>query len=941
MPIPDSPDLVLVDASSYLYRAFHALPGLSNSRGEPTGAVLGVLNMLAKFFKECRPKRIGLVFDAPGRTFRDDLFAEYKAHRTPMSDDLRSQIEPLLTILRAQGLPLLRIEGVEADDVIGTLACRAAKAGQTVLISTGDKDMAQLVDGSITLVNTMSNTVLDRSGVKAKFDVFPEQIIDYLALVGDTSDNIPGIEKVGPKTAAKLLNQYGTLDNLIEHVAEVSGKVGDNLRAGLDTLALSRKLATIHCSLDLPITLEELVPSQPEVAHLRELYTRYEFRALLRQLDGVSGDGSGDAGADAMAGRDQSTSAGKSAQPPGSAAAAAVGVPPGEVISEAPREVVRNYETLARWEDLERWLAKLRDAELIVIDAETTSLDYMRAEIVGLSFCVEPGTAAYLPLGHDYAGAPPQLDRSRALAALKPILEDPERPKLGHHLKYDAHVLQNHGIRLAGMRYDTMLESYVWNSVGTRHDMDSAALCYLGRRTITYEDVTGKGAKQIGFSQVPVERASEYAAEDADVTLCLHRALWPKIASIPALERLYEEIEQPLVPVLERMEHQGVLVDRELLKAQSSRFAAQLQDLLQQARREAGYDINVDSPKQLQQVLFEKLGLPVLRKTPTGQPSTAEDVLEELAASYALPRIVLDYRGLAKLKSTYTDKLPEQINPRTGRIHTSYNQAVAATGRLSSVDPNLQNIPIRRPEGRRIRQAFIAPPGQVLMAADYSQIELRIMAHLSGDEGLLAAFAEDRDVHQATAAEVFGVALPDVTADQRRLAKTINFGLIYGMSAFGLARNLGIERSAAQTYVERYFQRYPGVRRFMDDTRKQARERGFVETVYGRRLYLPDIRSGNVQTRQYAERSAINAPMQGTAADIIKRAMIGVDAWCAREDAPARLIMQVHDELVLEVRADAVEQVAGAVRERMTSAAELRVPLRVDVGTGANWDEAH
>ncbi|MDE2449151.1 MAG: DNA polymerase I [Gammaproteobacteria bacterium] len=939
MPTPDSPDLVLVDASSYLYRAFHALPALSNSRGEPTGAVFGVLNMLAKFLKECRPKRIALVFDAPGRTFRDDLFAEYKAHRTPMSDDLRSQVQPLLTILRAQGLPLLRVEGVEADDVIGTLACRAARAGQSVLISTGDKDMAQLVDGSITLINTMSNTVLDRAGVKAKFDVFPEQIIDYLALVGDSSDNIPGIDKVGPKTAAKLLNQYESLDNLIRNVQQVAGKVGENLRAGLETLELARKLATIHSDLELPITLEELVPGEPDTERLRELYTRYELKSLLRQLDGGSGDG----GADSVASRAPSSSADASASPGGTmaASAGAVGVPAGESVSQAPREIARNYETLVRWEDLELWLAKLRDAELIVIDAETTSLDYMRADIGGLSFCVEPGKAAYLPLTHDYTGAPPQLDRARALEALKPILEDPEKPKLGHHLKYDAHVLQNHGIRLAGMRYDTMLESYVWNSVGTKHDMDSVALCYLGLRTITYEDVTGKGAKQISFNQVPIERAAEYAAEDADVTLCMHRALWPKIQSIPALERLYEEIEQPLVPVLERMERQGVLVDRELLKAQSSKFATQLQELLQQARREAGFDINVDSPKQLQQVLFEKLQLPVLRKTPTGQPSTAEDVLEELAASYALPRIVLDYRALAKLKSTYTDKLPEQINARTGRIHTSYHQAVAATGRLSSTDPNLQNIPIRRAEGRRIRQAFIAPPGYVLLAADYSQIELRIMAHLSGDEGLLAAFAEDRDVHQATAAEIFSIPLTDVTADQRRAAKTINFGLIYGMSPFGLARQLGIERSAANSYVERYFQRYPGVRRFMDDTRKQAREQGFVETVYGRRLYLPDIRSGNVQTRQYAERSAINAPMQGTAADIIKRAMIAVDAWCAREDAPARLIMQVHDELVLEVRSDAVESVMTAVRERMTAAAELRVPLRVDVGTGANWDEAH
>ncbi|HVC30307.1 MAG TPA: DNA polymerase I [Steroidobacteraceae bacterium] len=936
MPIPESPDLVLVDASSYLYRAFHALPALSNSRGEPTGALLGVLNMLAKFLKECRPKRIALVFDAPGRTFRDDLFAEYKAHRTPMSDDLRSQIEPLLTTLRAQGLPLLRVEGVEADDVIGTLACRAARAGQTVLISTGDKDMAQLVNESITLVNTMSNTVLDRAGVKTKFDVFPEQIIDYLALVGDSSDNIPGIDKVGPKTAAKLLNQYGTLGNLIDNVNEVSGKVGENLRAGLETLELSRKLATIHSGLELPVTLEELVPAQPDTERLRELYTRYELRALLRQLEVAGGEP-----ADAPAARRHTVSDG-AAQPSGSAAILPrVGSPPEGPAPAALPAVVRNYDTLVRWEDLERWLTKLRDAELIALDTETTSLDYMSAEIVGISFCVESGAAAYLPLAHDYAGAPPQIERRRALAALQPILEDPAKPKLGHHLKYDAHVLQNHGIRLAGMRFDTMLESYIWNSVGTRHDMDSAALCYLGHRTITYEDVAGKGARQIPFSQVPVERASEYAAEDADVTLCLHRALWPKIESIPALKRLYEEIEQPLVPVLARMERQGVLVDRELLRAQSTRFAVQLQDLLQQAQREAGHDINVDSPKQLQQVLFEKLGLPVLRKTPTGQPSTAEDVLEELAASYALPRIVLDYRALAKLKSTYTDKLPELINPRTGRIHTSYHQAVAQTGRLSSSDPNLQNIPIRRPEGRRIRQAFIAPPGYMLLAADYSQIELRIMAHLSGDEGLLAAFAEDRDVHQATAAEIFGAPLAQVTADQRRLAKTINFGLIYGMSPFGLARNLGIDRGAAQTYVERYFQRYPGVRRFMDETRQQARERGFVETVYGRRLYLPEIRSGNTQTRQYAERSAINAPMQGTAADIIKRAMITVDAWCAREDAPARLIMQVHDELVLEVRSDAVESVTAAVRERMTSAAELRVPLRVDIGTGANWDEAH
>jgi DNA polymerase-1 len=919
-----SPDLVLVDGSSYVYRAFHALPPLSNSRGEPTGAVHGVLNMLVKFVKEYQPKRIAVVFDAPGKTFRDELFAEYKAHRPPMPNDLRSQIEPLLTILRAQGLPILREEGVEADDVIGTLACRAAREGHSVLISTGDKDMAQLVDGSITLINTMSNSVLDRAGVKAKFDVHPEQIIDYLALVGDSSDNIPGIEKVGPKTAAKWLGQYGTLDNLIAHAQEIGGKVGENLRAGLETLELSRKLATIRTNLDMPLTSEQLIPAAPDVEQLRELYTRYELRLLLRQLDG------GDSPAAASAAASAPTSS------------PAVEVSPAPAPTAHPLSVIeRRYETITTWPDLERWITALSNTDLFAFDTETTSLDYMKAEIVGVSFCIEAGVAAYVPLGHDYAGAPEQLDRERVLAALKPILENRERGKVGHHLKYDAHVLSNHGVNLLGMRFDTMLESYVWNSVGTRHDMDSVALCYLGMRTITFEEIAGKGAKQLTFNQVPVDKAAAYAAEDADVTLCMHRELASKLETIPALQRLYLELEQPLVPVLQRMEHRGVLVDRNLLRRQSQEIATQLQVLLGQAHKEAGVEFNIESPKQLQQILFEKLQIPVTRKTPTGQPSTAEDVLEELANSYALPRIVLDYRALAKLKSTYTDKLPEQINERTGRIHTSYHQAVAQTGRLSSADPNLQNIPIRRPEGRRIRQAFVAPPGHVLMAADYSQIELRIMAHLSGDAGLLAAFSEDRDVHQATAAEVFEVPLEQVSSDQRRLAKTINFGLIYGMSPFGLARQLGIDRGSAQRYVERYFQRYPGVRRFMDETRQRAREMGYVETVYGRRLYLPDIRSGNKQTQQYAERSAINAPMQGTAADIIKRAMIAVDAWCTREDVPARLIMQVHDELVLEVRADATEAVAAGVREHMVSAAELKVPLRVDLGTGANWDEAH
>jgi DNA polymerase-1 len=822
-------------------------------------------------------------------------------------------VEPLLLILRTQGLPVLRVAGVEADDVIGTLACRAAAAGQRVLISTGDKDMAQLVNESIMLINTMSNSTLDRAGVKLKFDVYPEQIVDYLALVGDSSDNIPGIAKVGPKTAAKLLGQYGTLEVLIAHIAEIEGKVGENLRAGLETLALSRSLARLRIDLELPLQPEELQPAAPDLKQLRALYERYELRSLLRQLEGAAGAEEG-------------------VQPPPPTASAATATVP---------KVPRHYETITTWPDLERWLERLRWAPLMSFDTETTSLDYMRAEIVGVSFCVEPGFAAYVPLQHDYAGAPEQLERAQVLAALRPILENPGIAKLGHHLKYDAHVLLHYGIRVEGMRFDTMLESYVWNSSATRHDMDSAAQHYLGVSTIKYEDVAGKGAKQLKFNDVPVERAAEYAAEDADVTLQLHRTLWPLIESVPALQRLYEDIEQPLVPILLNMEHHGVLIDRALLETQSRSIAAQLTQLLALAQAQAGVPFNIESPKQLQQVLFEKLQLPVLRKTPTGQPSTAEDVLEELAVSYELPRTVLDYRILAKLKSTYTDKLPQQINPGTGRIHTCYHQAVAQTGRLSSADPNLQNIPIRRAEGRRIRQAFIAAPGYVLMAADYSQIELRIMAHLSDDAGLLSAFAADLDVHCATAAEVFGVALDAVSPDQRRLAKTINFGLIYGMSPFGLARQLGIDRGAAQKYVDVYFARYPGVKRFMDDTRVQARANGFVETVYGRRLYLPDIRASNQQLRQAAERSAINAPMQGTAADIIKRAMIGVDAWCRAEHFPARVIMQVHDELVLEVREEATETVAVAIREQMAGAAELKVPLRIHIGVGLNWDEAH
>jgi DNA polymerase-1 len=929
--MPPIPDLVLVDGSSYVYRAFHALPPLSNSRGEPTGAVLGVMNMLLKFLKDYQPRRIAIVFDAPGKTFRDELFAAYKEHRPGMPDDLRAQVGPLLEIIAALGLPLLRVPGVEADDVIGTLACRASAAGQTVLISTGDKDMAQLVNDSITLINTMTNAVLDRDGVKLKFDVYPEQMVDYIALIGDTIDNIPGIDKVGPKTAAKLLQQFGGLDELISRVAEVPGRVGENLRAGLATLELSRRLATIRTDLDLPLSLDELVPGAPDVAAVRSLYERFELRGLLRQLEASSGAGVGTAASEA--GTRGPAATGPAATGPASGTAAPA--------AEGTAALSGHYETIYRWEDFDRWLGALRSAELFAFNTETTSPDYMRAEIVGLSFCIEAGEAAYVPLAHVYPGSPEQLNRDRVLAALKPILEDSRYSKVGHDLKFDAHVLANAGIKLAGIRFDTMLESYVWNSVATNHELASDAQHYLGARTTAYEDIAGRGARQIGFEQVPVEKARDYSAEGADVGLRLHRALWPQLEGMPALARLYERCEQPLLPVLLTMEHCGVLVDREQLRLQSREFAHQMQELLQQAHREAGHEFNIESPKQLQQILFERLQLPVRRRTPTGQPSTAEDVLEELAASYPLPRIVLEYRALAKLKSTYTDKLPEQVDPRTGRIHTTYAQAVAATGRLSSVDPNLQNIPVRRPEGRRIRQSFIAPAGSVLLAADYSQIELRIMAHLSGDESLRTAFADDRDVHRATAAEVFGVGLDAVTADQRRTAKVINFGLMYGMSAFGLARNLGIERGAAQKYVERYFQRYPGVRRFMDNTRAQARELGYVETVFGRRLYLPDIRSGNPQLRQYAERSAINAPMQGTAADIIKLAMIDIDAWCRRESQPARLIMQVHDELVLEVRADAVEQVSATVRTHMENAAQLSLPLRVDVGWGANWDEAH
>jgi DNA polymerase-1 len=929
--VTDTRTLILVDGSSYLYRAFHALPPLSNSRGEPTGAVLGVLNMLLKLIKETPHGLLAVVFDASGRTFRDDLFAEYKANRTPMPDDLRSQVAPLIEAVEALGLPLLRVDGVEADDVIGTLACQASADGIRVIISTGDKDMAQLVDERISLVNTMSDTSLDRAGVKAKFDVYPEQIIDYLALVGDSSDNIPGVPKVGPKTAAKWLNEYQTLDALLANQDRIEGKVGENLRAHSADVALSRALATINTKLELAVRPPDLVPRERDVARLRALYTRLELRSLLRQLPG--GD------AVAMGG-------GRVEVDRTGAATAATVTDAGATDAPAdaapfPPPVERHYETVFDTDRLDEWLRELERADAFAITIETTPHDQMQAGLVGVSIAIEPGRVAYIPLAHDYPGAPAQLDRAQVLARLRPLLEDDARDKVGHHLKIAGHVLRNHGVELRGMRFDSMLESYVLNSTATRHDLDTTARLYLGVEAIAYDSVAGRGAKRLAFNEVPLEQGAAYAAEHADLALQLHRTLWPRLAAIPSLRQLYDDLEQPLAQVLLDMEHAGVLIDADMLRRQSGTLAQGMLDLQNEAHRAAGVSFNLDSPKQLQDVLFGKLGLPVQRRTPSGQPSTAEDVLEELAAQYDLPRIIMNYRALTKLKSTYTDKLPNQVNPRTGRVHTCYHQAVAATGRLSSTEPNLQNIPIRTPEGRRIRQAFVAPPGFVMMAADYSQIELRIMAHLSGDESLLRAFAEDLDIHLATAAEVFGADPARVAPDQRRAAKAINFGLIYGMSAFGLARQLGIDRGAAQKYIDLYFQRYPGVKYYMDSTRAAARERGYVETVFGRRLYLPDIRTRNAQLRQYAERSAINAPMQGTAADIIKRAMLAVHAWLGSESHGARLVMQVHDELVLEVPVAAADAVESGLRARMSAAADLRVPLKVEVGRGGNWDEAH
>jgi DNA polymerase-1 len=896
--------LVLVDGSSYLYRAFHALPKLSSSKGDPTGALLGVLNMINKLLKDQPTEHFAVVFDAPGKTFRDAMFEQYKANRPPMPDELRAQVEPLLAAVPALGLPLLRVEGVEADDVIGTLCRQCAGKNLKVLVSTGDKDMAQLVDENVTVVNTMTGSVLDREGVKKKFDVYPEQIIDYLALAGDSSDNIPGVPRVGAKTAAKWLNEYGTVEEIIANADRIGGKVGESLRENIEQLILSQKLATIRQDVELPFQAQELVRARPDAERLRELYLRFELRALLRQLDEQAG------------------------------AELSAALP-------RPRERKGDYEAVLTEEAFNAWLDRINTAELVAVDTETTSIDYMTAELVGVSLCVTHGEAAYIPVAHDYPGAPPQLSRGYVLEKLKPFLEDPERPKVGHHLKYDAHVFARYGIALRGMAFDSMLESYVHNSVATRHDMDGTARFYLGVDTIHFEDVAGKGAKQLTFNQIDLAAATEYAAEDADITLKLHEYLWAKLSETESLKTLYQQIEQPLVPVLLEMEQHGVLIDRDMLKTQSAELAQTMRALEAEAHELAGGPFNLGSPRQLQEILFNRLGLPMMRKTPKGQASTGEDVLQELAVHYPLPRVILDYRGVAKLKSTYTDKLPLQISPHTGRVHTCYHQAVAATGRLSSTDPNLQNIPIRTPEGRRIRQAFIAPPGQVLLAADYSQIELRIMAHLSADAGLAAAFAADEDIHRATAAEVFGLSLTEVGPDHRRAAKAINFGLMYGMSAFGLARQLGVGRAEAQKYVHLYFDRYPGVKGFMDSVREQARRQGYVETLFGRRLYLPEINDRNAQRRQYAERSAINAPMQGTAADIIKKAMIAVHAWLGEEAVPARMIMQVHDELVFEVAEGAVDRVRNGIVSLMCGAAELSVPLKVDVGVGLNWDEAH
>ena len=891
--------LVLVDGSSYLYRAFHAMPNLTNSQGEPTGAVYGVVNMLRRLLKEQPSEYFAVVFDAPGPTFRDQMYPKYKANRPPMPDELRGQIQPLHDVISALGLPLICVKGVEADDVIGTLAVAASEMGIETLIASGDKDLFQLVGDKVLLVDSMKDITYDATGVVNKFGVPPERMVDFLTLVGDSVDNIPGVPKVGPKTASKWLNEFGSLDELVQHANEIGGKVGEYLRGALDQLPMSKALATIKLDVQLDVHPDGLQLQPADKSRLRTLYAGLEFKTWLSELGGLS------------AGDDKAKS------------------PPVD------------YQVILDQKALTRWIKRLQSAELISIDTETTSLDPMQARIVGLSFTDRTCEAAYLPLGHDYAGAPDQLPLEETLAQLKPLLEDPTLPKVGQNLKYDRSVLLNHDIELRGIRFDTMLESYVLDSTGSRHDMDTLSLKYLGLNSIRYEDVAGKGKKQLTFNQVPVETATPYAAEDADLVLRLHQTLYPRLKQFEKQREVFENIEMPLLPVLSRIERTGVRVDSDMLARQSSELGERIDTLAQQAFDQAGADFNIASPKQIQEILFEKLQLPVISKTPKGQPSTSENVLQELAEQHELPKLILEHRALSKLRSTYTEKLPLLVNPNTGRVHTSYHQASVATGRLSSTDPNLQNIPVRTTDGRRIREAFVPESGSVLLAADYSQIELRIMAHLSGDDGLLAAFADNQDIHRATASEVFSTALEDVDSDQRRSAKAINFGLIYGMSAFGLARQLGINRSEAQSYIELYFDRYPGVKAYMEQIRTQAREQQFVETIFGRKLYLPDISSSNHARRQGAERAAINAPMQGTAADLIKLAMLAIDSWLTEQALETRMIMQVHDELVLEVPDSELKDVPETIASLMSGVAQLRVPLRVDVGSGANWAEAH
>lgn len=895
--------VVLVDGSSYLFRAYHALPQLVSSKGQATGAIKGVISMIRKLIAEYPDSHIAVVFDAKGKSFRNEIYKDYKANRPPMPDELRSQIEPIHNIIRLMGLPILVVDHVEADDVIGTLATQATAKKMDVLVSTGDKDMAQLVTPHVTLINTMTDTLMDGPGVEEKFGVRADQIIDYLALVGDTSDNIPGVPKCGPKTAVKWLQAFESLNGVMANAESVKGKVGEYLRDSLEFLPMSYELATIKKDLELEYSVDELAPSEPDSEGLLAIFTELEFRPWVNEINS-------DAPADS---------------------------------NESPLTptLVTEYETVFDEAQLDIWLEKLARADAFAFDTETTSIDYMEAKLVGLSFCCEAGKAAYVPMAHNYEGAPVQLAMELVLSKIRPLLENPEKTIIGQNLKYDISVMARHGVSIKAKIIDTMLESYVLNSVASRHNMDDLALNYLGLSTVHFEDIAGKGAKQLTFNQIELDKAGHYAAEDADITFRLHQVLWPRLQAEGRLASVYQDIEIPLVPILSDVERGGVLLDEEQLKLQSRELEKRLHELEQEAYGLAGEEFNLGSPKQLQQIFFEKLGLPVIKKTPKGQPSTAEPVLQELALDYPLPRVIMEYRGLSKLKSTYTDQLPKQIAQRTGRIHTSYHQAVTATGRLSSSDPNLQNIPIRTQEGRRVRRAFIAPDGYKIMAADYSQIELRIMAHLSQDKGLIHAFKNGLDIHKATAAEVFGGAVSDVSDDHRRSAKAINFGLIYGMSAFGLSRQLNISRGAAQDYIDLYFNRYPGVKDYMDRTRALAAEQGYVETIFGRRLYLPEIRASNFQRRQAAERTAINAPMQGTAADIIKKAMITVHGWLASSNLDTRMTMQVHDELVLEVPEGNVQEVASGVEKLMSGAVELCIPLVVEAGVGDNWDEAH